>query len=648
MCLQTDILRHFIWFIIHNPTSSKKEFQKSQIVGQIDLNWKRFMYAPSLVSLNITENKVKPKKTIDPKVVELFLGGRGIAVYLSFESIPVDTSPRGPENIITFGTGFLTGSTFPSSGTAIATFKSPHTNTLCTATSTGHFGAFLKQTGHDFLQIQGKAKSPQYILIDEFSDISFEDASNIWEYSIEKTDRFFREKYGDRISIACIGNAAINQVIYTGVVVDRRHQFQRGGLGSVFASKNIKAIVLTDPPQTSDLSVLTEEEKVNFESTLLHHPWISMLTTEGTFSTIHSMIQAQIVPTKNCTRLFKLQKESVSSFHGYGETYNCWQCQVQCKRNSSQSFIALGPNLGIVDHNSVQKAIEKCDEEGLDPISTGAALASLFQIQEDKRKLLNINLGYNWGNPQIYKLIDDIIKKKGLGDQLARGEGYLYKQTSEPSPMVKNQIPGMYFFPNCPVLSMDLCSAPYGASDLRTGSLFYPEVLGFPFQLSRRSVKGKIQLKILLENLAAVFDSLVLCSRFMPTFLKSSIPFRVLPSRLRGLLLNYLPKRVIENMIIRDSLIGPLIRKSIQLENSNRNILEIGNRITLLERLFNTRTGLLPSSDLIPRYLEGYNEFYKQQNELLVSYYKLKGLNSEGLITLKTLKKAKLLGLLNI
>ncbi len=606
------------------------------------------MYSPTLISLDLTENKVIPKKTINPKIVDTFLGGRGIAVYLSYESIPVDTSPRGSGNNIIFGTGVLTGSTFPSSGTAIATFKSPHTNTLCTATSTGYFGAYLKHTGNDFLQITGQAKSPQYIVIDEFADISLETASQFWLKSINATDRELREKYGQDSCIACIGPAAINQVTYSGVVVDKVHHFHRGGLGSVLASKNIKAIVFTEPPTPRDLNGFNEDEFSRFQSILQTHPWSNMLQSQGTFSTIYSMIQAHVIPTKNCTRELLLQTDQVSSFHGYGKPFNCWQCPVKCERNSYQNFIALGPNLKLLDHKSIQKAIEKCDEEGLDPISTGAALASLFQIQEDKRKLLNINLGYNLGERQIYSLIEDIVQKKGLGDQLARSENYLYKQTSEPSPMIKNQMPGMFYFPNCPALSMELSSAQYGAIHNKTSGLIYPECLGFPFRLSPKTLNGKIRLLMLFENLYAVLDSLILCPRFIPIFLKSNLVFRNLPSKFSAFLMEHIPKRLFDKLILNDSQLAQIIQHLVSSSGSTDNILEIGNRITLLERLFNTRSGLTSSNDVFSRYIEGQSDFFKIQNELLNSYYKEKGLNSNGLVTLETLRKASLFGIIRI
>ena len=204
------------------------------------------MYSPNLVTIDLSEEKVSPKKPIEEKIVRNFLGGRGITVYFGYENIPVDTSPRGPENNIIFGTGPFTGTRLPSSGTSVATFKSPHTNTLYTSVCTGHFGAFLKETEIDYFIITEKAKTPSYILIDEFNDVLLKSAENFWNESIEKADSILRERYGKKSSIACIGEAAVNQVMYSSLVVDKKHHFLRGGLGSVFASKNLKALVIQE------------------------------------------------------------------------------------------------------------------------------------------------------------------------------------------------------------------------------------------------------------------------------------------------------------------------------------------------------------------------------------------------------------------
>ncbi|UCG02638.1 MAG: hypothetical protein JSW11_01335 [Candidatus Heimdallarchaeota archaeon] len=589
-----------------------------------------------------------PTVKIETRIIENFLGGRGITVYLGYQSIPTDASPRGPDNSVIFGTGILTATMFPSSGMAVATFKSPQTNTLFTSIATGRFGASLKQVGLDFFQILGCAKTPKYILIDEFSDITLENAEPIWKKNVLEADKWLRTKYGKDSSIAVIGMSAVNQVTYAGVAVDRVHFFRRGGLGAVLASKNIKAIVITETPETRELEGLSHEDTDQFNKSIELSKWYNMLRNRGPFSIMFSIIENTILPAKNCSRLLQISQEKVSSFRGYGEPLQCWQCPVHCLRCSYQDFVALGPNLKIVDIENIQKAIESCDQEALDPLSTGAALASLFNIQEDRRKLLDIDLGYNWSNPKIYSLIEKIIKREEMGDQLSRGEIYLYQQTSEPSPMIKGQMAGMFYYPNILGLSLASSTSPYGADNFRSDYMIFPELLGFPFKLNPSSKRGKIKTIILLEKLVAVLDSLVLCSRYLPFLLDVRRIFRWLSPNLRNNLFNLIPDILIGNFGLELHNLRPLLRNISDQDLTFNKLLTIGNRITLLERIFNTRTGMAREEDRFPLFLKKRPDFFKMQDELLTEYYARKGLTQKGLVNKKTLKKAGLLGLITI
>ena len=606
------------------------------------------MWNPELLTLDLTEEKVLPKEPIETEVVENFLGGRGITVYLGYHSIPTDASPRGPDNAVIFGTGILTGTLFPSAGMAVATFKSPQTNTLFTSVATGNFGVSLKQVGLDFFQISGCAKTPKYILIDEFADITLEDAEPIWKKTVPESDDWLRKKHGNKASIATIGFSAVNQVTFAGVAVDRVHYFRRGGLGAVFASKNVKAIVITESPQIRELEGLSSEFIDQFNRSLEQTPWFKMLHNRGTFSIVFSVIEKTVLPAKNCSRLLQLAPERISSFEGYGEPLQCWQCTIRCQRNSYQDFVALGPNLKIVDMEKIQKAIESCDNEALDPLSTGAALASLFNIQEDRRKLLDVDLGFEWSNPNIYSLIEEIIMREGLGDQLSRGEDYLYQQTNEPSPMIKSQIGGMFYYPNILGLSLATSISPYGANNFRSNYMIFPELLGYPFKLNPSSKRGKVKTIILFEQIMAVLDSLVLCSRYLPIFLQMRGRFTWLSSDQRNRLFQLFPNPLIGGLGLELDTVLPVLRSVFDETLTFKKLLAIGNRITLLERIFNTRMGMARDEDRFANFLKKRPDFFKKHEELLTQYYSQKGLTPKGMVKKQILQKTGLLGLITI
>jgi len=606
------------------------------------------MWNPELLKIDLTEEKISPKKVIEKRIVENFLGGRGITVFLGYQSIPTDTSPRGSENSIIIGTGLLTGTNFPSTGTVIATFKSPHSNTLCTSVATGKFGASLKNTGIDFLQINGCAKKPYYILIDEFADVTLKDAGSFWNKNAIETDLLLREKYGNDSSIATIGLAAINQVIFSGVSVDRDHFFQRGGLGAVFASKNVKAIVISDPPKLNELETDQVDLISQFTQTIKKDSWYEILQTRGTFASIFSLIRNNILPAKNCSRLLNLSPEKIKDFKGYNEPLQCWQCPIKCIRASYDDFIALGPNLKIVESEAIQKAIESCNIEALDPISTGAAIASLFNIQEDRRKLLDIQLGFSWDNTKIYSLIQKIINREGIGDQLARGEAYLYQQTDEISPMIKNQMPGMVYYPNISGLSLTAAVSPYAASSIQSDHMLQTEIRGVPFKLNQYSKYGKVRTAILLENLLAVFDSLIICTRYLPLLLKLRNTVSWIPSQIRNLLFQFLSNPFIGRLSLQLDGVIPLLQNMYDEQLTFGKLLEIGNRITLLERIFNTRLGMTSDEDKFSHFLLKRPDFFKSQNDLLSEYYRRKGLSPKGMVRKKTLEKSGLIGLITI
>ena len=90
------------------------------------------------------------------------------------------------------------------------------------------------------------------------------------------------------------------------------------------------------------------------------------------------------------------------------------------------------------------------------------------------------------------------------------------------------------------------------------------------------------------------------------------------------------------------------VNKSDIYDISINTILEVGDRITLLERLFNTRSGNMRIKDQFKPFIERRPDFFKSQESLLTSYYQAKGLSPEGLVTMETLKKSKLLGMVSI
>jgi aldehyde:ferredoxin oxidoreductase len=94
-----------------------------------------------------------------------YLGGRGLAAKWLYERVPAGIDPLGPENILIFSTGTLTGTSAPSSGRSSITTKSPTTGLYLKVSVGGHLGAMLKFAGYDYVMIHGQSPKPVYLWV---------------------------------------------------------------------------------------------------------------------------------------------------------------------------------------------------------------------------------------------------------------------------------------------------------------------------------------------------------------------------------------------------------------------------------------------------------------------------------------------------
>jgi aldehyde:ferredoxin oxidoreductase len=107
--------------------------------------------------IDLSKKKITIKQTPN-SLKKLFLGGRGLNSYYLNKMIKPNTDPLSPNNVLIFGTGFLTGTLVPNSSRFNVSAKSPETGILGDSNCGGYFAAELRYTGFDRLIIQGKSK----------------------------------------------------------------------------------------------------------------------------------------------------------------------------------------------------------------------------------------------------------------------------------------------------------------------------------------------------------------------------------------------------------------------------------------------------------------------------------------------------------
>jgi aldehyde:ferredoxin oxidoreductase len=129
-----------------------------------------------ILNVNLSTGTTEPE-TIPEETYRSYLGGYGIGARLLFDRIPAGADPLGPDNVLGFFPGLLTGT--PLFGIRYqAVAKSPKNNGWGDANCGGDFGPFLKHAGWDGLLLYGKADKPVYLLIQD-DKVEIKDASDL-------------------------------------------------------------------------------------------------------------------------------------------------------------------------------------------------------------------------------------------------------------------------------------------------------------------------------------------------------------------------------------------------------------------------------------------------------------------------------------
>ncbi len=212
-------------------------------------------YVGRLLRVDLTHGTVTPEDLPDETILRRYIGGEALAAWYVLREMPPTVQALDAEAMIAMFTGPLTGTGFTPGGAKIsAAFLSPMTgNSLGYSNSAGFWGVELRQAGYDGLIITGASPRPVYLFITE-DDVSLRDADRFWGMGSRDAEPALREEVGLRDArVAVIGPAGENLVRSAMLVNDYGHNFAHG-VGAVFGSKNLKAVVIhgTQRPPVHD------------------------------------------------------------------------------------------------------------------------------------------------------------------------------------------------------------------------------------------------------------------------------------------------------------------------------------------------------------------------------------------------------------
>lgn len=362
---------------------------------------------------------------------ERHMGGAGAAIQLLHEECPEGCDALSPENPIVFAVGPLTG-LFPLASKTVAMFKSPHTGNLGESHCDGRSAIAIRMAGYGAIVIKGASDIPLYIAI-HGNQIYFRDASSLWKMKSGFTaGRIIRENEpgaGLR-TIMRIGRAGEELVSYACVTTETYRHFGRLGLGAVFGSKRLKAVVVSGK-RSLPINDKRLYRKVYDEiyHAAVNSPAMKKYHNLGTAGNVLSLNEFGGLPTRNLKQA-KFEKALEISGEAFAKQYlgrrlSCSHCPVGCihiaalrESYEDESYFyktsmisydyeliyALGSMLGVSDIEGLLKLMDRIEVLGLDAISTGVILAWATEAQERGiiSKKETIEIEFSWGNYTAY------------------------------------------------------------------------------------------------------------------------------------------------------------------------------------------------------------------------------------------------------
>lgn len=165
-----------------------------------------------ILEVDLSSGKFK-EKDVSKEIIKKYIGGKGVGARLLFDRVKPKTDPLGPNNLLIFATGPLTGLNISGGEKLAVIFKSPQTNIFGESYCGGYFAPQFKKTGHDFIVIKGISKKPVYLVVND-DNVEIKNADHLWTKDTFETEKILKEEYGKIFQVASIGPAGENLIKY--------------------------------------------------------------------------------------------------------------------------------------------------------------------------------------------------------------------------------------------------------------------------------------------------------------------------------------------------------------------------------------------------------------------------------------------------
>ncbi|MEN6561283.1 MAG: aldehyde ferredoxin oxidoreductase family protein [Acidobacteriota bacterium] len=574
---------------------------------------------------------------LDPATALDYLGGRGLATRLLYDTIDPACEPLGPDNAFVIASSPLVGTSAPTAGRGHMVFKSPLTGVIGTSNSGGTWGAAFKAAGWDALVVTGAAAFPVMIDIAP-GRAEIRPADDLWGKTIHETNDLLAaaSEPGRPARVLCIGPAGENLVRFAVVANDRNRVYGRCGAGAVWGGKKLKAV------RVRGREKIAVADKEKFQSGLDQGLYLMkqapvtkrLMRDLGTAGLVELINLIAMLPHRNfqdCTH----RDEDVDRVSGetlaktlLEKAGSCYLCPIGCQRHTRvagrdgreergegpeyETMVLMGPLCGIYDMAAITRANYRANELGLDTMSYGGTVACAMELAGlgliDPGETGGIDLSFG-GAEALEALVGMTARREGIGAALAEGAYRLAAGRGRPDlamTVKKLELPA--YDPRASYTqALGYMTSPSGACHLRGGYAVSLAFFGGAKEIPRFSLlQSPIAIRN-MQNLGILQDSLGVC-RFTG-YAFSADPWARMVSGVTG----------------RDFSVA-------RLE-------EIENRVAALERQFNIEAGATADDDALPdRFadapivIEGRERRVSRddQERMKRDYYDVRGWDRDG------------------
>lgn len=604
------------------------------------------------------------KEAVKKETLLDYLGGRGISARILWDHVKPGTDPLGPENLLIFGVGLLSGTAAPSSGRVTVTCLSPATGLYMKTNAGGYWGGELKYAGYGLLVVHGRSDQPVYLWIDD-DKVEFRDGSALWGQDVRSADAAIKAELEDEdIQVCAIGQAGENRVNFAAIMFSIYNAAGRCGAGAVMGSKNLKAVavrgsgaVVPAKPDRYHELVLESREKLMAES---GREGMWLYGTAGSLNWVNEMgvFAAYNFQRSSLEDVYPLTGQCLTEEGFLKRRVACLSCVIGCHRYATvergeyagvysggpelETMGAFGTGCGVLETEAVMKANELCNIYGMDTISAGAVIQ--WAMESYEKGVIGVKdldgEPLQWGDASaMNNMIKKIAMREGFGDILAEGVkkaaekvgGDSWKWAVEAKGLEQSRVDTR----SAKSYALAFAVNPRGADHLHTETFaefglspesreLIKEITGDEKYASPYLTEKRAEIVRWHEDCYAATDCLGFCA-FSTTALYGITP---------------------QSM-------AKLFSAFSGLEMTEEQLMEAGRRVVTLERCFNVRLGATRKDDVLPWRLmnevtpdrPGDNTVNSQEelDGMLDRYYELHGWNRES--SRPTLETLESLGL---